>query len=142
MNDRIQETADRILSGIDIRVFPDGYIGESGQLPEFDLPEAEEVMMYRELEGVFVMFGYERIFFKDPYEAKYVYYCAKKGMARIRMPGTKALKKIIRDFQNDLESLRSQIEKEADRLGLNEDEKAEVVETCAKKLGYYDIMDI
>lgn len=142
MSKNLQETADRILSGLDIRVFPDGYLEDSADMPQFDLPTGDEVMMYRELEGVFVMFGYERIFFKDPYEAKYVYYCAKKGMARIRMPDTRTLKKVIRDFQNDLESLRAQIEKEADRLGLNVEEKSEVVGLCAKKLGYYDIMDI
>ncbi len=142
MNDRLMEMAERILSGMDIRPFPDGYLEEGEKLAQFDLPEGKEIMMYRELEGVFVMFDYERIFFKDPYEAKYVYYCAKKGISRIRMPETKPLKRIIRDFQNDLESLRDQIEKEAARLGLDRDEQGKVVELCAQKLGYYDIMDI
>ncbi|AKA48002.1 hypothetical protein IX51_01620 [uncultured archaeon] len=142
MTEDLESIAEKILSSLDIRPFPDGYIEDGGKLAEFDLPKGDEVMMYRELEGVFVMFGYERIFFKDPYEAKYVYYCAKRGMSRIRMPETKPLKRIIKEFQADVENLRAQLEKEAAMFSLNDDERSRLVEICAGKLGYDGIMDI
>lgn len=142
MKEDVEHIADMVISKLEIRPFPDGYLTGATDLPEFDLPPGSEIMMYRELEGVFVMFDYERIFFKDPYEAKYVYYCAKRGMARIRMPRTSDLKRIIRDFQADMENLRAVIEKEGERFGLSGDERRVLVDICARKLGYYDIMDI
>lgn len=142
MTEDLEDIAGEILSRLDIRPFPDGYIEEGEKLAEFDLPDGDEIMMYRELEGVFVMFDYERVFFKDPYEAKYVYYCAKRGMSRIRMPGTASLRRIIKEFQSDVENLRSQLEKEAGRFRLNDDEKSRLIEICARKLGYDEIMDI
>lgn len=141
MKVEISDLADRILEGIKVKSFPDDYI-EEPDLPEFDLPPGRDVMMYRELEGVFVLFDVERIFFKDPYEAKYVYYCARKGLTHIRMPGVKSLKKILRDFQSDLENLRAIIEKDAERRGLDAEERNRVIQECARKLGYLDIMDI
>lgn len=142
MSEELESISDGIIRSLDIRIFPDDYLPTDEKLTEFELPPGEEIMMYRELEGVFVMFDYERIFFKDPYEAKYVYYCAKRGMARIRMPGTKTLKKLIKEFQSDMENARFNIEKKAEKFNLSDDERSAVVEACSRKLGYHDIMDI
>lgn len=142
MSSTLDEVADAIIGKINYPKFPEDYLNTGEKLTEFQLPPGEEVMMYRELEGVFVMFDYERIFFKDPYEAKYVYYCAKKGMRTIQMPGTKGLKKLIRDFQTDLENLRFEIERESQNFDLTIADRKKIVEVCAQKLGYYDIMDI
>lgn len=142
MGSMMDEVAERIIEKINMRKFPEDYLESGEKMTEFQLPPGDEIMMYRELEGVFVMFDYERIFFKDPYEAKYVYYCAKQGMRVIRMPGTRTLKKLIRDFQADLENLRFEIEREAGKFNIGDAEIKKVIEVCSQKLGYYDIMDI
>lgn len=142
MTGDMNSIAEKIVSGLAIRDFPDGYLQEDEEAAQFELPPGGEVVMYRELEGVFVMFDYERIFFKDPYEAKYVYYCAKKGLRHIRMPETKALKRILREFQSDIENLRTVINKVLRDMKLDAHEQAEIIRLCSEKVGYSDIMDV
>ncbi len=142
MSQDIEGIAEDIIGKISPRSFPEDYLPGDEQTADFTIPKSEEVMMYRELEGVYVMLDGERIFFKDPYEAKYIFYCAKSGVTTVRMPGTKTLKKILKEFQNYLEHLRYEVEKETDKLGLNEKDRDLVIDACSRKLGYDLIADI
>lgn len=142
MNGNLEETAERILAELNPKSFPEDYLPANEKTADFTIPKCEEIMMYRELEGVFVFLDGERIFFKDPYEAKYVFYCAKRGVTNVRIPNTKTLKRIVKEFQSYLENLRYEVDKECEKQSLAGEEKDEVVRICAEKLGYDLIADI
>ncbi len=142
MPDDIEKLAERIISDIKPKSFPEDYLPADEKTTDFVIPQAEDIMMYRELEGVFVMLDGERIFFKDPYEAKYIFYCAKKGVTNVRIPGTRTLKRILKDFQSYLENVRYEVTREGEKYNLDEGQKDELIDACAKKLGYDLIADI
>lgn len=142
METTLEDIAQRILEDLNVPSFPDGYMRDGEKVTEHPIPTGTEIAMYRQLEGVSVMIGDEVLFFKNHYEAKFVYYCAKRGLDRARMPETQPLKRVLRDFQNDIEGLRKKIEDEAASRGLTDEETDEVIGICSSRLGYNDIMDI
>lgn len=142
LNGKLEEAAERILAELKPKSFPDDYIPEDEKTTDFTIPKCQDVMMYRELEGVFVFLDGERIFFKDPYEAKYMFYCAKRGVTNVKMPHPKTLKRVLKEFHAYLENLRYEVEKECIKLNFADQEKDDIIRICAEKLGYDLIADI
>jgi hypothetical protein len=134
-----EKIASRIIDEMPLKRFPHDYIREADQYGNVEIPSGDEVIMFRQMEGVSLLIDEQTMFFNDAVEAKYIFYCAKAGITKAPMPERRTIKRIIREFNEDLESWRSGVEGRA--IELSPENAPEVVEACIRKSGYYSIMN-
>lgn len=138
--EELAETARKIAAGITPRKFPDDYVQLEPHGDITRIPRGEEVSMYRELEGVFVMIDGDRLFFNQPAFAKFIFYCAKAGVTEVAVPEAKAAKKAVKGLEQEINSVLYRISEEMEVLMVPEGQKRNVLEMVLGSLGisYYD----
>ena len=90
------EIMGELTRGIAAKSFPADFIGSDYEGEVTELPAGQEVSMYRELEGVFVMIDGDRLFFNQPAFAKFIFYCAKAGVTEVAVPEARAARKAVK----------------------------------------------
>lgn len=99
--------------------------------------------MYRELEGIFVMIGTQRLFFNNPAYAKFIFYSAKAGLKEVRLPETKIAKKANRELEQHMESVMAELRRRIMEEGTQERGKGSTLMAALESLGagyYADIV--
>lgn len=125
-----------MLNGISVKRFPDAYIvpGTSGD--SLILPRANEISMYRELEGVYLLLDGSRIFFNSQQQAKYAFYSALNGATEITVPESQMAARIVRSYLHDLQEIYVEIRRRIESMGC-EDES--LFSRCLKWLEIPDL---
>ena len=139
-NSRIIEEVTR---GIKTKKFPEGFIGSDFEGDISHIPSGEEVTMYRELEGVYIMIDGQRFFFNQPPYAKFVFYCAKAGITEVKVPEAKLAKKATKGLEEEITNLTYELKKRIHEYSLGEQWERELLEEALRHLGvgyYSDIV--
>ena len=135
----LDRAADDISSKIILKKFPWEYLRETDEHGMVTVPSGNDIIMFRQMEGVSLLIDGQAVFFNDAIEAKYIYYCAKSRLTEVPMPDRRAIKRIIREFNEDLGNWKIKVEELA-RSSFPENAD-EVIEACLRKSGYYEILD-
>lgn len=137
-------TARELANGLRASTFPEDYIGWDYEGEVMEIPVTnEEVSMYRELEGVFVMIGTERLFFNNPAYAKFIFYAAKAGLRQVRVPEAKIARKANRGIEQEIEDTVAELERRAGDLNISGAERSRMVRKALETMGagyYADIV--
>lgn len=137
------EETSKLTEGIVARAFPRDFIGIDYEGDITKIPKGQEVSMYRELEGVFVMIDGERLFFNNPAYAKFIFYCAKAGLTEVKVPDAKQAKKAVKGLEQEINNVIYELDRRLGELNLPEEEKKKKLENALKTLGigyYSDIV--
>lgn len=133
----------RLIEGLSVKAYPGDFIGADYEGEYTDIPEGKEVSMYRELEGVFVMIDGERLFFNNPVYAKFIFYSAKAGLRRVRVPEAKLARKANRGLEQEIESLVYELKARIEKMNRVRPDPGEFLEHALERLGagyYSDIV--
>lgn len=141
-DDSMEHILSEITEGITVREFPTGFISEEYEGDETAIPVGEEVSMYRELEGVFVMIDGQRLFFNNPAYAKFIFYCAKAGLSSVKVPEAKIAKKAVRALEQDVENLIHELESRLQASGFQGEVRKALLSGALKRVGAEYYLDI
>ena len=129
----LPKVADEIISKLSIREFPYEYIsGNSSSTMNID--KGSVVLKGVDLKGIYVSIDGKKEYLKDSITAKYVYYCAKRGMESVPIP--EDIKSVLDDFERDLKNWKGSIEKEIDSITSEEKYREKLLFLCSKKINY------
>lgn len=137
--DRIIE---RVTDGVSVKRFPEGFIGDDYQGDETVIPSGKEVSMYRELEGVYVMIDGQRLFFNNPAYAKFIFYCAKAGLTRVKVPDSTLARRAVRGIEEEIEKTIYEISSRIDAMGISRDQKGAVLDEALRSIGAGYYLDV
>jgi hypothetical protein len=135
----LDRIADRIRSTLVIRRFPEDYWEPPSSEIPMEIPKGEAIM-FRKDEYVQVMVGDDRFNFTDRHFAKFFYYCVKTGSGKTVFPDHETLLRITREFEEDMDRLRSDIRAETAKLPLDRLSQEKVEETILQRIGIGDIV--
>ncbi|HLH85543.1 MAG TPA: hypothetical protein VKU79_01600 [Thermoplasmataceae archaeon] len=130
-----------ILNQVKIKKFPEEYVELTRDMEVLELPAGDEISLYRELEGIYLLVDQHRIFFNNPILAKFCYYAAKNGSKTIAVPPPDKAKKAVKRYLEDLSNIKGLIDEKVDALHLTGGETENIKEKMYMSLGLYGIIE-
>ena len=137
------EIMGELTRGIAAKSFPADFIGSDYEGEVTELPSGQEVSMYRELEGIYVMIDGQRLFFNNPVYAKFIFYSAKAGLRKVRVPDARIARKATKGLEQEMSNTIYEIQTRIEKYRLFEEEKKQLLDDALKALGagyYSDIV--
>lgn len=134
--ERLELIASEIVQRSHVRRFPDDYILPQN-IEKISIPQGDTVMMFRQDENVVVSIDSQRIYLRSLDQAKFIYYCAKKGLTEVYSPYHADIHEAIAKFEEDLDHTQRMIDSSSKNL--SEIEANELRTMCSLLLGYKDI---
>ena len=131
----LTKVADDIISHINVKDFPYDYVSSIKGTTK--VRKGSKISLGSDLDGSYVSVDNvpEYRGTHDSLEmAKYVYYCMLRGLEEI--PEPEDPKKVVKEFEGDLETWRKSIEKEIKRITEDGKSTERLLVLCARKLNY------
>jgi len=128
----LSKAADDIILRIDVKDFPQDYVNKT--IGTIKIRKGSKVSQGRDLVGHYISIDGKKDYYNTPEMAKYVYYCALRGLDSTPVP--KDPKKVLKEFEQDLDTWRKSIEKEINSITDDDKYREKLFALCVRKLNY------
>jgi hypothetical protein len=131
----LSSIAESIVSSINIKKFPDDYIGDVKIERTIRLDNINNPKYGKDINGFFVSVNDKRReHFEDENTAKYVYYSIISGETEIRIPDKDDIKNIINEFESSNEKIKNSIKEKIREFTDDEKYFKKIYRLCLNKL--------
>jgi hypothetical protein len=133
----LSKVADDIIKQIPFKNFPDDYLKSYNKFKGLKIATDNNIGIGRDLMGNYVSIGKKKVYLDNKYDAKFVYYCAKRGLEKIKLPEDIAdTQKILIEFEKDLRKWRNILNKNVEDITDDPKYKKKLTELCSNKINY------
>ncbi len=128
----LSKAADDIIARINVKVFPQDYVSKT--IGTIKIRKGSKISQGRDLVGHYISIDGKKDYYDTPEMAKYVYYCALRGLDSTPVP--KDPKKVLKEFEQDLDTWRKSIEKEINSITDDDKYREKLFTLSVRKLNY------
>jgi len=125
------KVADDILKKLNLKNFPDDYVSNYTETT-IHIDKGNDIKYGNDLSGFFVSIDGKKYYYSDKATAQLVYYSVWNGNDNIKVPNDVA--KVIKDYEEDINSWKKKIEDEIESITNNEETKEKLLKICKNKL--------
>lgn len=128
----LSKLGDDIIARLNVKYFPQDYIGNVAET--INLRMWSTISKGEDLCGQYVSIDEDKEYYRSQEMARYVYYCAKRGLTNVPVP--EDIKSILSEFENDLDKWKNNLEREIETITDGEAYEKKLFKICINKLKY------